>query len=305
MHRPGPVICAIDLDDLAPRLISAACTLARRTQADVRVVHVVTPGAGAGRPDESSRPHRLVLPPRSRRATVAREDELAQRVADAEAMMLRLGVGAEQRLVLRGHPVLEIQTIATRLDAAMLVIGTRGRGSVKAAVLGSVSRDLLRSAPCPVMVVPSGADEFLRGDAIVCGVDDDGRGDDAASVAASLVETIGHRLVLAHVAQRNDVAAARQAGAAVPVEELPASAALDPARLLRDVRRHVRAGVDVTVALRQGVAADQLAVLARDLDAAAIVVASRGTGPVSTMVGGSVAQELTTRSHCPVVVVPA
>jgi len=219
--------------------------------------------------------------------------------------MLRLGVGAEQRLVLRGHPVLEIQTIATRLDAAMLVIGTRGRGSVKAAVLGSVSRDLLRSAPCPVMVVPSGADEFLRGDAIVCGVDDDGRGDDAASVAASLVETIGHRLVLAHVAQRNDVAAARQAGAAVPVEELPASAALDPARLLRDVRRHVRAGVDVTVALRQGVAADQLAVLARDLDAAAIVVASRGTGPVSTMVGGSVAQELTTRSHCPVVVVPA
>jgi nucleotide-binding universal stress UspA family protein len=304
MHRPGPVICAIDLDDLAPRLISAACTLARRTEVDVRVVHVVTPGAGAG-PAESSRSRRLALPPRSRRARVAREDELARRIADAEAMMVRLGVGAEQRLVLRGNPVPEIGTIATRLHAAMLVIGTRGRGSVKAAVLGSVSRDLLRSAPCPVMVLPSAADEFLRGDAIVCGVDDDGRGDGAASVAASLVETIGNRLVLAHVTQRNDAAAARQTRAAAPAGELPASAALDPARLLRDTRQHVREGVDVTVALRQGVAAEQLAVLARDVDAAAIVVASRGAGPLSTMVSGSVAQELTTRSHCPVVVVPA
>lgn len=305
MHRSCRVICAIDSDDLAPQLIRAARALAQRTGADVRVVHVVTPDAGDSRSDDPSRWRRLLLPPQPRRSGVGQEEELAHRLADAEAMMLRLGVGAEERLVLRGNAVLEIQTIAARLEAAMLIVGTRGRGSVKAAVLGSVSRDLMRSAPCPVMVVPRSADEPLRGTAVVCGVDDDGRGEQAVSVAGRLAATIGDRLVLAHVAQRKDAAAARQAAAALPVEELPASGALDPARLLRDARQHVRDGADVTVALRQGVAAEQLAVLARDVDAAAIVVASRGAGPLSTMVGGSVAQELTTRSHCPVVVVPS
>ena len=277
VDMPGsrPVICAIDFDDLAPQLISAARTLAHGMGADVHIVHVVTP------------------------------EELGHRLADAEAMMLRLGLGAEERVVLQGDTVLETQGIASRLEAAWLVIGTRGRGSVKSAVLGSVSRDLLRSAPCPVMVVPRGADEPLGGEAIVCGVDGDGRGEAAVSVAACLAETIGNRLVLANVTQRKDAAAAHHAAASLPVEELPASPALGPARLLHDARQRVREELDVTLALRQGVAVEELTALARDVHAAAIVVASRGPGPLSTMVGGSVAQELTTRSHCPVVVVPS
>ena len=39
MHGPGPVICAIDFDDLAPQLIGAARTLSRGMGADARVVH--------------------------------------------------------------------------------------------------------------------------------------------------------------------------------------------------------------------------------------------------------------------------
>lgn len=302
MHSSGPVICAVDFDDLAPQLIRAARTLARGIRADVHVVHVVTPGARDRRTDDSTRSRRLLLPPRPA-GSVAAEKGLGHRLADAEAMMLRLGVSAEERLVLQGAVVLE--RTATRLEAAMLVIGTRGRGAVKAAVLGSVSRDLLRSAQCPVMVVPCGADEPLRGKAIVCGVDDDGRAGEAVSVAARMAQTTGKRLVLAHVEQRKDVVAARHAAASLPVEELPASPALDPARLLHDARQRVRERLVVTLALRQGVAVEELAALARDLNAAAIVVASRGPGPVSTMVGGSVAQELTTRSHCPVTVVPS
>ncbi|WP_313544349.1 universal stress protein [Leifsonia aquatica] len=39
-------------------------------------------------------------------------------------------------------------------DAALLVVGTRGRGTVAAAVLGSVSHDVLLNLPCPVIVTP-------------------------------------------------------------------------------------------------------------------------------------------------------
>ncbi len=39
-------------------------------------------------------------------------------------------------------------------DARLLVVGTRGLGGLRAAVLGSVSRYCARHAPCPVVVVP-------------------------------------------------------------------------------------------------------------------------------------------------------
>jgi nucleotide-binding universal stress UspA family protein len=38
-------------------------------------------------------------------------------------------------------------------NAALLVVGTRGAGTIRAAVLGSVSAYCLRHASCPVVVV--------------------------------------------------------------------------------------------------------------------------------------------------------
>ena len=43
---------------------------------------------------------------------------------------------------------------------SLLVMGSRGYGPLKRALLGSVSGPVLRAAPCPVMVVPRGAGEL-------------------------------------------------------------------------------------------------------------------------------------------------
>lgn len=53
-----------------------------------------------------------------------------------------------------GIPKVEICNLAKNLEAYCIVMGSRGMGPVKSAVLGSVSLGVLQLAPCPVTIVP-------------------------------------------------------------------------------------------------------------------------------------------------------
>ena len=55
--------------------------------------------------------------------------------------------------LLDGDPAREVLRIAREGDHDVIVLGSRGRGRVTAALLGSVSNRLLHSAPVPVIVV--------------------------------------------------------------------------------------------------------------------------------------------------------
>jgi nucleotide-binding universal stress UspA family protein len=85
--------------------------------------------------------------------------------ADAEALTVATETAADLGLadavvaVLRGDPAATICQHAEQVGAGAIVIGTRGRGGLKRAVLGSVSDHVIRHAPCPVVVVTAhGAD---------------------------------------------------------------------------------------------------------------------------------------------------
>lgn len=85
---------------------------------------------------------------------------LPHEVADAEYEPLErareqaeeAGVAAHARL-LRGEAVDEIVAFADTIDADLIVIGSRGHGTLASALLGSVSRGVLREARRPVLVV--------------------------------------------------------------------------------------------------------------------------------------------------------
>ena len=55
-----------------------------------------------------------------------------------------------------GNPVSVILLEADQ-GADLLVVGSRGYGALRRVMLGSVSAELMRSAPCPVLVMPRGA----------------------------------------------------------------------------------------------------------------------------------------------------
>jgi nucleotide-binding universal stress UspA family protein len=66
-----------------------------------------------------------------------------------------------ERLSISGEAAEELARAAADRKAALLVVGSRGRGSVRAALLGSVSAEVTRRAGCPVVIVPPLAGEEI------------------------------------------------------------------------------------------------------------------------------------------------
>ena len=89
------------------------------------------------------------------------ESQAGADAADIAAHVQRdLGITGAEVKVLRGDPATAICMLAEELHARAVVIGTRGRGGLKRAVLGSVSDHVVRNAPCTVIVTgPKGGAE--------------------------------------------------------------------------------------------------------------------------------------------------
>jgi len=85
---------------------------------------------------------------------VGRAHESARQVlGEAEA---RLGLDDVEVRVLGGEPASAICELAAEVGAHAIVIGTRGRGGLTRALLGSVSDHVVRNAPCTVVVTRAG-----------------------------------------------------------------------------------------------------------------------------------------------------
>ncbi len=82
--------------------------------------------------------------------------------ADAEAALdhtaAALGDATVNTRVERGAPGVVLCDLAAEVGADAIVVGSRGRGAIKRALLGSVSTYVVNNAPCPVVIVRAGSD---------------------------------------------------------------------------------------------------------------------------------------------------
>jgi nucleotide-binding universal stress UspA family protein len=78
-----------------------------------------------------------------------------QAVADAVAAVTRPGLAVSAH-VLRGRPASAIVEDAADFGADLVIVGSRGHGSIETALLGSVSAEVVDHAPCPVLVARRG-----------------------------------------------------------------------------------------------------------------------------------------------------
>ncbi len=85
------------------------------------------------------------------------EQRLKELVPDAAG-----GAAASTRVVLMGHPFVEIVQYAKEHNVDLIVMGTHGRGAVAHMLLGSVAEKVVRKAPCAVLTVRHPQHEFVR-----------------------------------------------------------------------------------------------------------------------------------------------
>jgi nucleotide-binding universal stress UspA family protein len=130
--------------------LRVAAELARAGSSRLRAITVLDPKHAAEQSKGAARLHDEVDPSEDRAARHRLEEEAALRAALDE---LGEGIDSEPD-ILFNDPVDGLLAAARHVD--LLVMGSRGRGPLRAAILGSVSHSVARQAPCPVVILPRG-----------------------------------------------------------------------------------------------------------------------------------------------------
>jgi nucleotide-binding universal stress UspA family protein len=188
--------------------------------------------------------------------------------------------------------------------AQLVVVGNRGRGAVRSALLGSVALHTVTHARCPVLVVHPRAAEAATPPRVVVGLD--GSAASRAALAAAVEEAARTGAELHVVATF------------VPADYwVDLSTVVVPSRgeIRDELRQRVDRTLDAVLAERpadavvplvdvdvvEGAASDVLVDRARD--AALLVVGGQGRGAVRGLLVGSVALHCAMHAPCPVLVV--
>ena len=101
-----------------------------------------------------------------------------------------------KQYLLLGSPADEIVTLSKDLGADLLIMGSRGLGTIRRLVLGSVSDAVIHSVHCPTLLVRGSEDTWPPAQIIV-GDDGSADGTRAADLATALGQLYGAPLTLA------------------------------------------------------------------------------------------------------------
>jgi nucleotide-binding universal stress UspA family protein len=141
---PTKILLTTDGSEEADLAATTAADLAKSTSSELEVIHVLNVEPWRFPPDEQGN--------YPQRYEELREE--ARRLRDEQVEKIEAGGGsvAEAHLAV-GPPAEEIVAYAQDQGAGLIVMGSRGQGGIRRALMGSVSDSVVRHAHCPVMVV--------------------------------------------------------------------------------------------------------------------------------------------------------
>lgn len=133
------IVIGVDGSDDAVAVATQAGSLAERLGLRSVLAHVVEDQAGF------------------RHGMATEHERRAQERRTTEMLASRHRAASQAEHVVRfGEPADALVRLAADLDAALIAVGSRGRGPLKSALMGSVSLALATRSGFPVLVVPPG-----------------------------------------------------------------------------------------------------------------------------------------------------
>ncbi|MEV7522810.1 universal stress protein [Streptomyces sp. NPDC091371] len=305
----APVIAAVDGSEHSLKALEWARAAALRHGTGLVIAHVL--------PDHAQ----LYAGRRSALHSASEPEEYTDVVSERIRALLN-GGGAElpeevQYESLEGSVPEALRVIGT--EALMLVMGSRGRGGFASLLLGSNSRAVATTAPCPVVVVPhaeraAGADEEASAGRVVLGLHAAETPDDVPAFAFTEAAARGTavQVVSAYAIPPSPTTLVDSPFAVIPPEGLADAGELVPAEreMLRSQTERLAPfrtrypDVPVEQAAVPGDAAGRLVTASRS---AALVVVGRHhprRNPMHLLMG-SVANAVLQHALGPVAVVPA
>jgi nucleotide-binding universal stress UspA family protein len=154
---PTQILLATDGSREADLAAKTAVELAQRTGSELEVVHVF--GIAPWYPiyPEVTTPESVAQEeqnPMLEEDLQRTSEQRAREVLDAEVEKVRSAGGTVAQAHLReGGIAQEIVALAEDIGAGVIVMGSRGRGGIRRALMGGVSDAVVRHAHCPVLVV--------------------------------------------------------------------------------------------------------------------------------------------------------
>jgi nucleotide-binding universal stress UspA family protein len=286
MREPpaGSIVAGFDGSGHGVDALNWAVEAARHRACPLHVVHALSydPEAPYADPRLGDGPDWL----KAKHWLDARAEELTSRGIDATSALIAEAPGDA--------------LLAAGRHATMIVVGSRGDGAVPGRLLCSVSLQVSRDAPCPVVVVREPAE--LRATRVVVGVDGSEPAERALSFALEHAAKAAAPVTVLHA--WDDAQAIAAIGIPAPVladigddtEQARETLAAWTAEWLQKYP-----GVDVSLKSMRVPPVHALVDASRT--AALLVVGHRGRNPLAELLLGSVTSSLLHEAACPVAVV--
>jgi nucleotide-binding universal stress UspA family protein len=221
-------------------------------------------------------------------------DELADArlCVDRAARRLRSAGHAALGRVSRGRPASVLARDAKRIEADLVVVGSRGHGPMDALLLGSVSTELADHAPCPVLVTrrPSIHRVLLATDGSLSADHAIGQLIEWGFLRGAEVRVVS---VAPPTGPLSSLAAAFEPRAPILENDLGEHLRVAHLQLAETTARRLHgAGVTAEAEVRQGDAAHEIVRAARAYQADLVITGSRGLGTLPRLLLGSVARKV-------------
>lgn len=275
-----PILCATDFSPHGDQAVELAARLARALRTPLTLLHVLT--------STSIDVERAQV--RDEPGLADAREEAARHALDHQAR--RADAQSARRIVSIGEPAEVVASLASSLDARLIVVGARATNHAPAmcdVVLGSTAEQIVRSARRPVLVAcqtstPSSLDAWI------VGVEIEPVSLHALDVAMELSERARGHLSAVHVVESDDV------------DEREVNRRLD--HEVADAVRRAPPHSEPSTWLLRGRPADVLTSMAKDLNGI-LVIGTHAPGVLARSMLGHVASSVLRRAQTPVLLVPA